>query len=102
MTVVVTSGYAKTSFTYAYYTQVTVGTTSTRLTSVDTHLMRGVLIKADNDNTGNVYVGGVPSVTTSNGFRLAAGEGVLIEIDNANKVYMIADASNQKVHVIGV
>ncbi len=102
MTTIVTSGYARTATRYMYHGQITVGTSAQQITSSDIRLMRGLLIKADNDNSGNVYVGNSSSVTTSNGFRLAAGEGIEVEIDNANKIYVIADASNQKIHVVGV
>ena len=81
--------------------QQTVGTSAVQLTSTAHIVVFGVLVKADNGNTGNVYVGW-KGVTTSTGFRLSAGEGIFIEVDNPTKVYLIADADNQKVYWVGV
>ncbi|OYT30289.1 MAG: hypothetical protein B6U94_06970 [Thermofilum sp. ex4484_79] len=81
--------------------QVDVGTSAVQLTSSSTPCKFGVVIKADDDNSGNVYIGG-SGVTTSNGFRLKAGQGISFEIDDASKVYAIADSTGQKVHWIAV
>ncbi len=56
----------------------------------------GVIVKAMPSNTGNIYVGGF-GVTTSTGFPLDAGESLTIPVDDANKVYVIADQNNQAV-----
>lgn len=80
--------------------QVTVGTSRTSLGS-NTSLKFGVVVRADPSNTGNVYVGN-SGVTTSSGYLLAPGDAISIEIDNVNKVYVIADTANQKVYWIGV
>ena len=85
-----------------YTGQVTVGTSVVQLSSSSVELIKGMVIKADSGNTGNVYAGGNSSVSTSNGFKLAPGEGIFIEVENANLVYLIADASGQKVYAIGV
>ena len=84
-----------------YYNQVTVGTTAVQLTSTSTPLNAGIVVKADSNNSGNVYVGD-SSVSTSNGFALAAGEGIAFEIDDASKVWVVADSSGQKIYWLGL
>jgi len=81
--------------------QVDVGTSAVQLASSSTPCKFGVVIKADDDNSGNVYVGG-SGVTTSDGFRLSAGQGITLEIDDASKIYVIADSSGQKVYWIAI
>ena len=82
--------------------QTTVGTTAVQLTSESIPTERGVLIKADDDNTGNVYIGKDNTVSTTTGFRLNAGQGITIEVDDASKIWLVADAGSQKVHWIAV
>jgi len=82
--------------------QTTVGTTAVRLTSESTPAKKGVVIKADDDNTGNVYIGKDNTVSTTKGFRLGAGQGITIEVDDASKIWLVADADSQKVHWIAV
>jgi len=85
----------QTSFNHG---QVTVGTSAVQLPSAAA--VKGVLVKAHKDNTGTVYVGKDSAVSTTNGFELAPGEA--IEVDNANKIWLIADAADQKVSWIAV
>ena len=81
--------------------QTDVGTTVVQLQSTSFSLKLGAVVKADDDNTGNIYVG-ESGVTTSTGFRLDTAQGLVIEIDNINKIYCISDVASQKVHYIGV
>jgi len=83
------------------YGQVTVGTTAVQLTSTSTPLNFGIVVKADPNNSGNVYVGD-SSVSTSNGYLLTPGESISFEIDDVSKVYVVADTDNQKIYWIGV
>lgn len=84
------------------HNQTTVGSSSAvQLTTTSTPCKFGIIVKADDSNTGNIYVGG-SGVTTSSGFKLQAGQGISFEIDDASKVYVIADADNQKVHWIAI
>jgi len=83
------------------YNQVSVGTTAVQLRSTSFLCHFGALIKADNDNASDVYIGD-EYVTTSNGLRLAAGEGMTIEIDNVSRLYAVASAASQKVLYVGV
>jgi len=74
--------------------QITVGaTTSKRLTSSCTSKAVGLV--AHSANAGKVYFGYNSSVSTSNGFELSVP--VSLAIDNANKIYVIASTSGQKV-----
>ena len=74
--------------------QITVGaTTSKRLTSSCTSKAVGLV--AHSDNAGKVYFGYNSSLSTSNGFELSVP--VSLAIDNANKIYVIASTSGQKV-----
>ena len=83
------------------YNQVTVGTSAVQLATSSTPLKFGIVVKADPSNSGKVYVGD-SSVSTSNGYCLTAGEGIAFEIDDASKVYVVADTDNQKVYWLGV
>jgi len=83
------------------YNQVTVGTSAVQLATSSTPLKFGIVVKADPSNSGKVYVGD-SSVSTSNGYLLTAGEGIAFEIDDASKVYVVADTDNQKVYWLGV
>ena len=86
----------------AFYTgQVSVDTTAVQLTTTSTPLNFGIVVKADGGNTGTVYVG-TSGVDTSTGYPLTAGEGIAFEIDDASKVYVVADSSGQKVYWLGV
>jgi len=49
--------------------------------------IKGVMIKAYADNSGDIFVGDVLTCTSALGFILAAGEPCSIAIDNLNKVY---------------
>lgn len=80
--------------------QLTVGTSSVQLS--EDKRIKSVTIKADDDNTGNIYVGFSSTVSSSNGFRLKAGQGIEIMINNLNKIWVVADEDNQKVHILWV
>jgi hypothetical protein len=79
-----------------------IGTSAVQMTTADVPATKGVLVKASAANTGTVYVGDSSGVTAdaadgTDGFPLAPGESLLIPIDNANKVYLIATAASHKV-----
>lgn len=83
-----------------------IGTSATALTSQSRPASRGVQIKADEDNTGVVYVGnsGLTVLTdeATDGFPLEAGEGLFVPIDDANKVFLISETGGQAVHFLVV
>ena len=91
----VTSGIAKTG------AKSSIGTTALQLTGISIKCVFGVLIKAASTNTGIVYAGlaGVTAGTAdaTDGMELEAGDAVLIEVDNADKVWVIGSAADQKV-----
>jgi len=80
---------------------ITVGTTPTRIMEKTTSI-KAVAIKADDDNTGNIYVGFSEEVSEANGFKLAKGQFIEININDLSKIYLVGSASNQKVHYIWV
>jgi len=83
-----------------------IGTTAVQITTTSIVCPHGVLVKADDNNTGDVYVGpkGVTAGTTdaTDGIRLRAGDAVTMEIDNANTIYVIASVAGQKVWWIAI
>ena len=84
-----------------------VGTSAVQLVASSAPATRGVLVRASHDNSGTVSVGNSTSVTidssdTTDGMPLAPGESLLIKVDNANKVYVIANATGQKVFYLTV
>lgn len=87
-----------TSVTHGQKTVAAAGTAEALGSS--TALLSGVRIKALAANTGNIYVGG-SSVSSSDGFVLAAGEEVFIEIDDLATVYIDADTNGEGVSYIG-
>ena len=67
----------------------------------------GVLLKADAANAGIIYVGSSSAVTAgsaaaTDGFPLSAGDGLVLGVSNANKVYAVASEANQKLFFLVV
>lgn len=66
-----------------------------------------IVIKADDDNSGDVYVAARSDVSASNGFRLAAGQARTYRCNNDvdggsfknTDLYAIGSASGQKVYM---
>ena len=79
--------------------QLTVGVAGVQLMEDSTPMTYGVTIKADASNANNVFVGRI-NVSATTGFVLDAGEEIFIPIRSLNKVHLIADAVDQKVHWI--
>lgn len=77
-----------------------------RLTNANIVCVFGVLVRADTDNAGDVYVGveGVTAGTAAatDGIRLKPGDAVSIEIDNPGKIFVIATVANQKAWWVAV
>ncbi len=63
-------------------------------------LVSGVKIKAYQSNTDLVYVGG-SGVSAANGYQLASGESVFIEIDDLASVYVDAVVNDEGVSFVG-
>lgn len=92
----------KSSFPEALvYGNNTCTTVAEQLSSTSTLLAVGVWVKAAAANTNIIYVGSDSSVTTTNGYPLAAGESVFVSIDNLNKVWIYGGAAAQDCRYIG-
>ena len=83
-----------------------IDTSAEQITSTSYPAEVGVLFRADSGNSGVVYLGNsdVTAGTTAatDGFPLSAGDGVFLQISNANLVYAIGSAVNQKVYFMVV
>lgn len=77
--------------------QVAVGTAAVQLDSAGFSDVEGVVLKAMSTNSGIVYFGQTSSVTAGNGYELTAGQSLLIPVDNADQIWVIGSATNQKV-----
>lgn len=78
-----------------------VGTTAVQLSATSYRVTKGVQLKADAANASTVYVGNADltadTADATDGFPLAAGEGLFVPVDDVNKVYVRGGASGQKV-----
>ena len=83
-----------------------IDTAAEQITSTSYPATVGVLFRADSGNSGVVYIGKstVTSGTTAStdGFPLNAGDGVFLQVSNANLVYAIGSAVNQKIYFMVV
>lgn len=82
--------------------QRAVGTEAVRLLSSVTPVTRGIQVKAAATNVGTVAVGHNANVSLSSGFHLAAGEGLLIKVDDGHKVFLVASVAGQVVEYMVV
>lgn len=82
---------------------VTVGTTKVQLSSSTHKLYKGVVIKADGNNGGTVFVGGpvVAASGANSGIPLSGGEGLTVTVEYANQLYVIASDADQVVYFLG-
>jgi hypothetical protein len=65
-------------------------------------LKSGITILADSSNSGTIYVGASSSVSTTNGFPLAAGAALELSLSDLNIAYCISDASSQTIHYVAL
>ena len=85
-----------------------IGASAVQITTASTVAEHGVLVKAANGNAigSHIYVGNsdVTADTTdaTDGYELGVGEGVVVPVDNANKVYVIGSEADLKVFWITV
>ena len=81
-----------------------VDTTAEQLITTSIAPSIGILIKASNANTGIVYVGNsdvtAGGTDATDGFELNAGESLMVEGRDADEIYVIASAVNQRVSYI--
>jgi len=80
--------------------QTVVTTAGTAVPLGTTQVDEAILIKALDTNTGVIAVGndGADDVTVSNGYRLLAGETVIIaKVDNLSKIYLDSSVNGEGV-----
>ena len=79
-----------------------VDTAIIALTSVSVTTDKGVVVKADAANAGIIYVGNsdvtAGDTEATDGFPLSAGDSVTIDVDNPNKISVIASQVDQVVY----
>lgn len=78
--------------------QITVATAGTAVQGSNVALNNGVYIKALKGNTGLVYVGndGAGDISSANGFQLAQGEGVTIQVANLSNLWFDVATNGDK------
>lgn len=71
-----------------------IGTTALRLTNRNIPAIKGVLIYADSTNISKIFIGDsnvtAGSSDTTDGFPIPSDKALLVEIDNPNRVFIIA------------
>jgi hypothetical protein len=86
--------------------RLSVGTTPIKLTDEYEELDRGLVIKADPDNTAKVYIGreelNAGETDELSGYPLDPGDTITIEIEDASKIYVVAASGTQKVYWLGI
>lgn len=80
--------------------RITVATAGTRVAGAAGALTQGVTVRALAANTGLMFVGGA-TVTSANGYQLAANESVFVACDNVSDVWVDAAVSGNGVCFIG-
>lgn len=93
------------SFSHGAKSSIT--TSAVQMVVSSTPATQGVLVKAALANTANVHVGGSASVTvnasdSTDGFELGAGESIVVPVNDANLIYLIAASGSQKVYWVVV
>ena len=68
---------------------ISVGTSVTQLPDFECMV---AIIKNDDDSSGNIYIGD-SSVSTTNGFKLTPGSGIIVSPANLNIFYVVSDSS---------
>lgn len=82
--------------------KVTVTTAGTRVELIgSTTAIQSVTVKALSTNSGTIYVGN-SGVSSSNGFQLAAGDTISLDLVDLSTVYIDASANTQSVTYLAV
>ncbi len=89
--------------------QLVVGTSSIAVLNAADRVRKGIEIKADNDNSEQVYVGVKGATTITEGFRLNAGESIFIpcndlgtSVTDPDNIEIIGSAAAQRTHIFSV
>jgi len=72
-----------------------------QLTTDDVVCQVGVTIRTHTTNNGYVYIGN-SDVTTANGYQLAAGQSVTLNVNNVKNIYAVGSVNPQTVSWIAV
>lgn len=75
------------------HAKVTVTTAGTRV-QLATNTAKAIVVKASVANTGTIYVGG-STVASTNGFPLAAGDTVALDISNTNVIWIDSSVNGE-------
>ena len=81
--------------------KTTVTTAGVRVALAASQTVKSVTIKALSTNTGLIYVGN-SSVASTNGYQLAAGDTISLDISNLNTVNIDSDVNGEGVSYLGV
>ncbi len=78
-----------------------------QLTTASVPCRMGVLVKADDENTGSLFLGNSSAVTAgtveaTDGFRLQPGDAVFLPVASVGAVWVIGSAAGQKAWFIAV
>tara|TARA_Y100000310_G_scaffold6555_1_gene7351 strand:+ start:367 stop:735 length:369 start_codon:yes stop_codon:yes gene_type:complete len=83
-----------------------VDTSAEVLTATDFDTTQGVIITADSDNSGTVFIGNsdvdAGATDATSGIPITAGESIFFSASNPNVIYVIGSAVNQKVYWLAV
>ena len=83
-----------------------VDTSAEVLTATDFDTAQGVIITADADNSGSVFIGNsdvdAGATDATSGIPISAGESLFFSASNPNVIYVIGSAVNQKVYWLAV
>jgi hypothetical protein len=89
---VATSEVAPTSITHGKQAVTTAGVR----VQLGTNTCKAICVKALAANTGSIYVGG-STVSSANGFALAAGDSISLDISNTNVIYLDSSVNGEGV-----
>ena len=81
--------------------KTTVTTAGTRVTLASSQAVQSITVKALAANTGTIYVGNA-TVSSSNGFQLAAGDSVSFDLSNLNTVNIDSSVNGEGVSYAAV
>lgn len=87
--------------TTVYNGSKNVTTAGTRVALAASQAISSVTVKAKAANTGSIYVGD-STVSSSNGFVLAAGEAISMDIDNLADIYLDSSVNGEGVTYVAV
>lgn len=75
-----------------------IGTTAAQITTTSISAIMGVTVKAARTNSVRVFIGNsdvtADSADSTDGMELGPGESCFVPVDNANKVYVIAESGS--------